>query len=69
MKKNECVVLAEHGNSFIQGHACDSGKHFEFFDIYFGDNAVCMTMTPDGFAEVVGLFSKFLEGKYKAYLN
>ena len=69
MKKNECVVLAEHGNSFIQGHVCDKGKQFEFFDIYFGANAVCMIMTPDGFAEIVEVFREIIENEEKVNLN
>jgi len=69
MKKNECVVLAKHGNSFIQGHACDKGKHFEFFDVYFGDNAICVSMTVDGFTEIVEVFREIIENEEKVNLN
>ena len=62
-KKNEVVVIAESGNSWIQGHEDDEGKSFEFFDIYFGNNAVCVSMTVEEFSEIVDMFREVIDSE------
>ena len=63
MKPNDCVVLAENNNSWIQGHADDKGEKFEFFDIYFGNNFTTVSFTQEGFTEIVDLFRELIENE------
>ena len=62
-KYNGVVIIAESGNSFIQGHEDDKGKSFEFFDIYFGDNSVCVSMTAEEFSEIVDMFREVIDSE------
>ena len=69
MKANEVVILAEGDDSWVQGHACDSGEHFEFFDIYFGNNSTMISLTLEEFEEIVNLFREIIDNEEKDNLS
>jgi len=63
MKSNEVVTLAQKGNSWIEGHADDSGDKFEFFSIYFGENLISIGMVSEDFSEIVDLFKEIINNE------
>lgn len=60
MEPNETVILAEQGNSWIEGWTDDEGKDFEFFNVYFGNNFTCVSLPAEDFSEIVDLFRELI---------
>ena len=56
------VVLAQSGNSFIQGQVGDDGE-FYAYDVYFGDNFTLVSVVAEQFPEVIELFKKLAANK------
>jgi len=63
MKPNETVTLAQKGNSWIEGHADDLGEKFEFFNIYFGENFISVSMMSEDFSEIIDLFRELISNE------
>jgi len=52
------VVLSQIENSFIEGWIDDTGDSFDFFNVYFGENCVSVSMGREAFAEIKNLFKE-----------
>lgn len=52
------IILSQRGNSFIEGYIDDTGDSFEFFNVYFGENFVSVSLVREEFAEIKKLFEE-----------
>lgn len=63
-KKPEILAEDENGN-FIQGNYADNEKSFEWFDIFFCDNATMVSLPIESFAKIVDLFRTIIDNEKK----